>query len=77
MQCSCIPVGVWATRSVRKATKFSARVESVTQPATVPSCTFRAANSSAVPLRRYSNSRRTGIPLAVVAVLRAGPGGSG
>src|SRR5581483_1047722 len=39
-----------------------AGVESVTQPATVPSCTFSAANSLTVPLRTYSNSRRTGIP---------------
>ena len=30
MQCSCIPVGVWASRSARKATKLSVRVESVT-----------------------------------------------
>lgn len=62
MQCSCIPAGVWSTRSWRKATKFSDRVESVTQPATVPSCTLKAAKSFTVPLRRYSNSRRTGMP---------------
>src|SRR4051794_12166782 len=30
MQCSCIPLGVCSTRSARKTTKFSARVESVT-----------------------------------------------
>ncbi len=36
MQCSSMPAGVWSTRSCRKATKFAERVESVTQPATVP-----------------------------------------
>ncbi len=32
MQCRSSPVGVWSTRSERKATKFSERVESQTQP---------------------------------------------
>jgi hypothetical protein len=41
---------------------LSERVESVTQPATVPSCTSSPANSTAVPWRRYSNSRRAGMP---------------
>ncbi len=38
------------------------RVESVTQEATPPSCTLSPAKSTAVPLRRYSNSRRIGMP---------------
>ncbi len=62
MQCRSSPSGVWATRSARKSTKLSDLVESVTQPATVPSCTLSPAKSTAVPWRRYSNSRRTGMP---------------
>ena len=62
MQCSCRPAGVWASRSARNSTKFSVRVESVTQAATSPSWTLSPAKSTAVPWRRYSNSRRTAIP---------------
>ena len=43
-----------------------------------PSCTSGAANSIAVPLRWYSNSRRTGLPRAVVpAALDASAGMAG
>ena len=59
MQCRSRPLGVWRTRSAKKSTKFSDLVESVTQPAIPPSWTSRAAKSTAVPLRLYSNSRRT------------------
>src|SRR4051794_185525 len=59
MQCSCIPLGVCSTRSARKATKLLARVESVTQPATVPSCTLRAANKAAC---RAGGTRTRGAP---------------
>src|SRR3984957_12782194 len=62
MQCRSSPAGVWATRSARKSTKLSERVEWVTHPATVPSWTFNPANNTAVPWRRYSNSRRTAMP---------------
>src|SRR5487761_912513 len=62
MQWRSRPSGVWATRSPRKETKFSERVESVTQPATCPSWTSRAAKSTAVPWRLYSNSRRAAMP---------------
>ena len=63
MQCSSRPVGVvWRRGRSRNATKFSERVESVTHPATSPSWTSSAANNTAVPWRRYSNSRRTGMP---------------
>src|SRR3954451_3495590 len=62
MQCRSKPGGVWSTRSARKATKFSERVESVTHPATPPWWTWRPANNTAVPWRRYSNSRLAGIP---------------
>ena len=37
-------------------------MESVTQPTTSPWCTFKAANSTAVPWRSYSNSRRSAWP---------------
>ena len=62
MQCRSRPAGVWRTRSPKNSTKFSDQVESVTQPATPPSWTLRAAKSTAVPLRWYSNSRRAGLP---------------
>src|SRR6266498_5039370 len=62
MQCRSMCSGVWSIRSHMKVTKLSEQVESVTQPATSPSCTFSPANRTTVPLRSYSNSRRSAIP---------------
>ena len=44
-----------SVRSHQNDTRFSERVELVTYPATSPSCTFRRANNTTVPLRSYSN----------------------
>ncbi len=49
-------------------TKLSEHVEPVTQVAMVPSCTFNPANRTAVPLRSYSNSRRSFLPGAARTV---------
>ena len=62
MQCRSRPLGVCRTRSPKNATKFS-DLGRVGDPAgNPPSWTSRAAKSTAVPLRLYSNSRRTGLP---------------
>jgi hypothetical protein len=47
--CGSSPVGVWRTRSSEESTKFSERVESVSEPAIPPSWTSRAAKRTAVP----------------------------
>jgi hypothetical protein len=76
MQCRSSPLGVSRTRSAKKCTKFSARVESVTQPAIPQSWTSRAAKRTAVPLRLYSNSLRAGFPgmADLVGLMRDTPG---
>ena len=68
MQCRSRPAGVWATRSPKNSTKFSDRVESVTQPATVPSCTSRPANKTA---------RAVSLVLELAPAGDAGDGGLG
>jgi len=56
------PLGCLVDQVLEEGDEVLRPVESLTQPATVPSCTSRAAKSMTVPLRRYSNSRRTGMP---------------
>ena len=51
--------------SARNATKLSERIESVGAARTSPVAHSNAANSEAVPLRRYSNSCWAGRPLGL------------